>query len=152
MNIIKEWATLVLALFKNSPKDPLKHVEMKHVLWPGYAALTWAGLLITRPGYKLGQVTKTHEDIHRQQAEILGSYWLFYLLYLWEYLCGLFILWNPTAAYYTISLECQAYGNEYNKDYKVSKENMKLYRIKNKRKVWKENKNRWRVYCSSIEL
>jgi hypothetical protein len=45
----------------------------------------------------------------------------------------------------------QAYGNESDYNYTVTKENMKLYKIKNKRKVWKENKLNWRAYCRSIE-
>lgn len=151
MNIFKEYWTLAIALFKNSPKTPLKHVEMEHVLQEDYYALTWAGLLITRPGDKPDKITLNHEDIHRQQAEVLGSYWKFYIRYLLEYLCGFFTLWNSDAAYHTLSFECQCYGQENNYMYKVSKDNMDLYKIKNKKKVWKENKNRWISYCKSIE-
>lgn len=151
MTLIKEYITLISAIFKNTPKTPLKHIEMKYVLWPGYKLLTWAGLMISRPGTIISGIDKNHEDIHRQQALVLGSYWKFYLLYLWEYLCNLFILWNFSGAYDCISYEIQAHGRQHKLDYKVTLENMKLYRIKNKRKIWKENKNNWTHYCKGIE-
>ena len=151
MGFIKEYITIISAIFKNSPSRPLQHIEMRYVLWPGYKLLCWAGLLVSRPGTIISTIDEHHEDLHRQQAEILGSYWKFYLVYLWEYLCGLFICLSFNAAYFTISFEMQAYGNERRLEYKVTPENIKLYRIKNKRKAWKENKNSWRAYCRRIE-
>ena len=153
MTLIKEWATLISALFKNKPDQPLRQVEMKYVLWPGYVTMAWAGLLITRPGYKLSDSTINHEDIHRQQALVLGSYWKFYWRYIWEYIGNFFIFWSFSASYNLISFECQAYGNQDNLGYKVTADNMKLYKFKvsDKKRLWKENKHRWKEFCKQIE-
>lgn len=153
MTLIKEWATLISALFKNKPDQPLKQVEMKYVLWPGYVALCWCGLLITRPGYKLSDSTINHEDIHRQQALILGTYLKFYFLYVFEWLGSLLCTLSFSGAYETSRFECQAYGNQDNLGYKVTAENMKLYKFKasDKKRLWKENKYRWREFCKQIE-
>lgn len=150
MNIFKECWTLISAIFKNTPDTPLQHIEMEHILWKGYAALTWAGLLVTRPGYYLSKRTINHEDIHRQQAQTLGSYWKFYAKYLGEYLGNLFVLWSFDGAYHCISFEMEAYGNEGDYNYAVTKESMAKYKIKNKRRVWKENRQNWKLYCRSI--
>lgn len=151
MNIFKEYATLISAIFTNSPDTPLKKVAMKYVLFPGYKLLCWAGLLIHRPGTIISTIDENHEDIHRQQAKIKGSYWMFYLLYVLEYLGNLFILWSFDGAYRMISFEVQARGREDKLGYQVTKENMKLYQIKNKKEVWKEWKSNWKHYCRSIE-
>jgi len=153
MTLIKEYITLISALFTNTPDKPLKHVEMKYVLWPGYKLLCWAGLLIHRPGTIISGIDENHEDIHRQQAQILGSYWKFYGRYLLEYLGNFFILWSFDAAYDLISFEIQACGRENKMGYKVSPENMKLYKFsgREKRKLWKEWKNDWRKFCKGIE-
>ena len=152
MSIFKEYWTLVKVFF-TKVKDTLTHCEMKHVLWKGYSAMMWCGLLITRPNYYVFKKTKTHEGIHLQQAKQKGSWFSYYLSYLGEYLWNLLFLWmGADGAYYSISYEMQAYGNEDREDYKVTKENMKLYKIKkDKKKIWREYKRMWKSYCRKIE-
>ena len=125
---------------------------MKYVLWPGYAALMWCGLLITRPGYKISKTTETHENIHLQQAKVLGGWWIFYIKYLFQYLGNLLVTFSPKASYYCLDVEKEAYSNERNPNYIVTKESIKKYRtpLFLRHKEWKTYKNAWRAHCESI--
>ena len=152
MTLIGEYWTLIKGLF-TKVSTSLKHVEMKYVLWKNYFALMWCSMLITRPGAVVSQTTKVHEGIHLQQARIRGGWWPFYFLYLMEYLWNLLVLWlGVNGAYYCISVEMQAYGRQEDPEYKVTKENMKLYRFSwRKKKIWRQNKNNWRAFTRGIE-
>ena len=152
MGFLKEWWTFLGYLFTRKIDQDMVEAKMSHILTKGYAAMMWCGVLISRPIYTVTRKTWNHEGIHLQQARKKGSWPKFYLSYLGEYLWNLLFLWlGFSGAYYCISYEMQAYGNESDYKYTVTDENMKLYKIKNKRKVWKENKKTWKTYCRSIE-
>ena len=146
---------LVKSLFTRMPKDNnMEIVQMKFYPWPGYSAMSWCGKLITRRNpNEVSWVTKVHEGIHLQQARIRGGWWPFYFLYLMEYLWNLLVLWlGVNGSYYCISVEMQAYGRQEDTEYKVTKENMQLYRFGwKKKKIWRQNKNNWRAFTKGIE-
>jgi len=146
---------LVKALFSKVPKDNnMEIVQMRFFPFKGYLAMSWAGKLITRyDPSQIGESTKVHEGIHLQQARKMGGWFAFYLTYLIEYLWNLLGLWlGLNGSYYCIHYEMQAFGNELNENYEVTKENMKLYRFGfRKKKIWRENKKNWRAFCRGIE-
>ena len=149
---------LAKTLFSKMPKDNehLEVVQMKFYPWPGYGAMSWAGKLITREDPKnISEWTKKHEEIHLQQAHMMGKTWFsFYLKYLGEYLANLFFTWTGfSGSYYLISVEKQAYGNQARSEYKVTKENLRKYRtpLFLRHDEWIKNKNNWRAHCESIE-
>ena len=152
MNIFKEYWTLVTALFRKMP-DTLEYVEMSHVLWPGYGAMMWCGMIIIRPGYTVRDTTWTHEGIHLQQAKFFKSWWRFYGRYLWQWICNLLVTFSTNAAYFLIDVEKQAYGNEWNEYYIATKEKLKKYKtpLFKRRREWLDNKNSWRIHCRDIE-
>ena len=64
-----------------------------------------------------------HESIHiRQQTELLVL--PFYIIYLFDFIVGLYKLRDPKLAYRRIRFEQEAYENMYDEDYL---ENRKLY-------------------------
>ena len=57
---------------------------------------------------------KCHETIHIKQAESTNDSWLkFYLLYLWQWICNLPLMWHGLLMPYRfIEFELEAYSNE----------------------------------------
>lgn len=72
---------------------------------------------------ELSEQTKRHETIHFQQQLELG-FALQWVIYTFSYLYHLAKLKDPREAYYGISFEREAYGNEADKNYL---ENRKRY-------------------------
>lgn len=72
---------------------------------------------------ELSEQTKRHETIHFQQQLELG-FALQWVIYAFSYLYYLAKLRDPREAYYDISFEREAYGNEADKNYL---ENRKRY-------------------------
>ena len=117
--------------------------------------MSWCGKIITRKD-KVNKTVINHERIHLEQALQLAkqeksSSWL---TYYWQYL-KYWIKGNPliapaSSAYYTIPFEMEAYGNEHDFDYKVTENSWKKYEIKNRKKIFKENRHRWRQYCKNL--
>ena len=150
------WYLVKLLFSKMSKLGELEIVQMKFYPWSGYNAMSWAGKLITRKNRdEIKPSTKKHEEIHLQQARMMGKTWFpFYLRYLGEYLVNLLFTWTGTSgSYYLISVEKQAYGNEGNQEYQVTKENLRKYKtpLFFRHSEWKNNKNNWRAHCKSIE-
>ena len=77
----------------------------------GFAAINLFGLLFARREYEgsIGDVVLNHEAIHTAQMKELG-YIFFYLIYLLEWICRLFI--KPSTAYRDISFEREAYEHQ----------------------------------------
>lgn len=151
--MIKELWFLIKALF--SPlSDQVEVVQMKYFPFQGYSAMSWCGKIITRKDTSDRIIN--HERIHLEQALQLAkqeksSSWL---TYYWQYL-KYWIKGNPliapaSSAYYTIPFEMEAYGNEHDFNYKVTENSWKKYEIKNRKKVFKENRHRWRYYCKNL--
>lgn len=65
------------------------------------------GFIVLSVG-EMSEVTKRHETIHFQQFLETGFVG-FLLIYLWDWLKGLFFHWNGTKAYLSIRAEQEAY-------------------------------------------
>ena len=101
----------------------LKIVYKKHIPFKGYKAMTFFNWMIIRKEYKekVGQKTINHESIHQAQAYDFRigffGYFLFYFLYLLEWIIKLpWFLFGYTP-YYSISFEQEAYNHEYDYTY-----------------------------------
>lgn len=151
--MLRELWFLIKTLF--SPlSDQVEVVQMKYFPFQGYSAMSWCGKIITRKDTSDRIIN--HERIHLEQALQLAkqeksSSWL---TYYWQYL-KYWIKGNPlitptSSAYYTIPFEMEAYGNEHDFNYKVTENSWKKYEIKNRKKIFKENRHRWRYYCKNL--
>lgn len=74
------------------------------------------GVLFTRRGKKISDVTFNHEMIHTEQMKEM-LYVFFYLWYIVEWLVRLIILRDSHKAYRAISFEQEAYANQENLTY-----------------------------------
>lgn len=153
--MIKELWTLAKMLFhrtKNS--DDVEVLLFKHFPFKGYSMMMWCGKLITRQEKYLNPSVTTlrHEKIHLKQAQMYSHWYKYYLRYLWEWIKGNPITHPSHSAYYTIPFEMEAYGNEYKIQYNPTKETLKCYTIKNRKKTYKANRNDWKKYCKKINM
>lgn len=126
--------------------------QMKYFPFKKFSAMNWCGYLLTRKD-KVKDSTVRHEDFHLKQ-EITNfeekKHIRYYISYYWEYLKG-FTLLNPmSSAYYTNPYEMEAYANQDNPNYKVTKGSYKRYRIKNRRKTYKKYKDNWIAYVKQL--
>lgn len=149
---------LIKWLFSSKPSDikKVEVVEMRYFPFKGFSAMSWCGKLIVHEDFKVTDTIKNHETIHLKQAQAVGSWIRFYLLYFKEWILG-----NPffppfISAYYTISYEMEAYANEYKKDYTANYDvnNIKKYRIKNRKKQFKKQggtARSWKKYIMTIQ-
>ena len=125
------------------PKDTTKiTAKINKFLCPsGFSAITLFGTIYVRNERYLTSVNKTdgidsvlenHEMIHVKQAvSTKNSWFLFYLLYVWQWLMNLpMIFINQKAPYKFIAFELEAYANEANVGYQKD--------IVNGANLWKE--------------
>ncbi|WP_367890594.1 hypothetical protein [Sinomicrobium kalidii] len=86
-----------------------------------YVGLTlWPVIFLKTPELKNDPVLLNHERIHlRQQIELFIL--PFYLLYGMEWIIGLVKYRNAYAAYKNISFEREAYANEHNHNYLITR-------------------------------
>lgn len=92
-------------------------LKFKKILADGYRAITFAPFVFIREDYlRNDKVLMNHENIHiRQQYETL---WLpFFIMYVAEYIYGVYKYKNSRLAYRNISFEREAYDNQYNLNY-----------------------------------
>ena len=90
-------------------------------------AITLFPFIISRE--KMSETTLNHESIHfRQQIELFILF--FYILYIFDWIKGLARYRSASEAYYRIRFEQEAYRNEDNK----------LYLLTRKRNTWKRYK------------
>lgn len=146
----KELWYLIKLLFSDLTNQDAEIVQMKHFPFEGYLAMSWCGKIITRKPDKIKAIDINHERIHLEQALFMGSW----ISYYWKYLIS-WIKGNPcthpaSAAYYTIPFEMEAYGNQHNFDYKVTKDSWKKYNIDNRKKTYKNNRDNWIDYCKNL--
>jgi hypothetical protein len=87
-------------------------------------AITLFPFIVSRE--KLDEKTLNHESIHfRQQIELFIIF--FYILYIFDWIKGLIKYRSASSAYYRIRFEQEAYQNE----------NNKFYLLTRKRNSWK---------------
>ena len=112
------------------PKNTTKIIaKINKFLCPsGFSAITLFGIIYVRNEASLAKINKTdgidslfenHEMIHVKQAVSTHNSWfLFYLLYIWQWLMNLpMIFINKYAPYKFIPFELEAYANEANVGY-----------------------------------
>lgn len=152
--MFKELWQLIKWLFTSKPKDvnELEIVEMTYFPFKGFSAMSWCGKLIVHSKSKISKSLLTHETIHLKQAQAVGSWIIFYLLYIKEWLMG-----NPfkvpfISAYYTICYEMEAYANENNSEYAGSydDDNINKYRLMHKKETYKEQGETLRQWIEYI--
>ena len=102
----------------------LKVFYNKHIPFDGYYAITLFDCMIIRSEFKGKPVNDkvfNHENIHQAQSRdfMLGfcGYFIFYFLYLLEWILKLPWALFGYAPYYSISFEQEAYANEKNYAY-----------------------------------
>lgn len=147
----KELWYLIKLLFTDLTDQKAEIVEMKHFPFEGYLAMSWCGKIITRKPWKITDKVINHERIHLEQANQLGETWLkFYWEYIKEWIKGGPIMAPASSAYYTIPFEMEAYGNEDDFNYKVTKDSWKKYDIKDRKQTYRDNKYNWRTFCKNL--
>ena len=117
-------------------------VKMKHIPPKGFKYLMWCGhCLYTKDKCStLNPVDKNHEMIHLRQAQDKGSWAIYYLSYLWEWIKG----WPYKDSYYTIKYEVESYAKEYDLDYlnRRKKGDVILFKLYNRHGFYKSCKSR----------
>lgn len=113
-------------------KYGLKHHSNFKLLAPGFRAITLFGHVFYRMNKDelknyletySAKVTSNHERIHMLQAESFKfGYFSFYVRYIIEWIRNLFVYgFGNNTAYHNISFEREAYKNEQNFDYSVTR-------------------------------
>ena len=154
--MFKELWYLIKLLFSDITAQKAEIVKMKYFPFKGFSAMSWCGKVITRNPQKISDRVLNHERIHLEQALKLienskQKTWLkFYWEYIKEWIKGNPIIAPAKSAYYTIPFEMEAYGNEHNFNYKVSENSWKHYKIKNRKKIYKQYRDNWRQYCRNL--
>lgn len=153
MNWFKETWWIAKQLFTKVKADEVKFKKMDHYPFKGYSAMSWCGYLLSRKEKEqIKPSTWTHETIHLLQAKDRGSWFSYYMSYVWQWIKGNPIMHPSSAAYYTICYEMEAYANDSNPEYLALRksENLKKYKIKNRRKTYKANRKNWKNYLKTL--
>lgn len=96
----------------------MKIIYCKHIPFKGYVAMTFFNYIIVREEYKnlVGKRTINHEHIHQAQAYDFGfgffGYFIFYLLYLIEWVLKLPWAILGYKPYYSVSFEQEAHNRD----------------------------------------
>lgn len=114
------------------PND-VKEITIKYGIIPpsGFLAITWFGTMYINKKNKeewekysetYKRTVINHETIHLKQAQREGTWTKFYAKYLWYWIKGMFLSgFKNDIAYYCIPYEIEAYVNEGNLNYNLSK-------------------------------
>ena len=162
--MIKELWTLVRMLFRTNPKNKEKVslLGMNHIPVKGYKYLMWCGYMIYRNDmYDRRQkewateqfkIDERHEQIHLEQAKACGSWFKYYMKYLWEWLKGNPITNPASSAYKTNPMEIAAYANQDNPEYleDFHDDSMTRYNIKDRKNVYLEHREVWNEYIKTL--
>lgn len=96
----------------------MKVIQNKFIPFKGYKYINMFGVIFTRDKSKITDVEYNHEKIHlKQMQEMLWVF--FYIWYILEY-CIIWILRlfdKQNTKYHDISLEEEAYNNQYDFEY-----------------------------------
>jgi len=98
------------------------------LLLPGFRAITWKGIVYCKNNKDVELINtddsinsdfESHESIHIRQAECTKDSWfIFYSLYLWQWLCNFVLfIYGLLIPYKFIAFELEAVANEANHDY-----------------------------------
>ena len=98
----------------------MKIIYNNIIPFPGFKAINLFGVLFVRNGCTMSESDINHEMIHTAQMKEMG-YVIFYLWYLVEWLVKLAKLRDSNKAYRAISFEREAYGNEKNLTYTITR-------------------------------
>ena len=98
----------------------MKIIHNNIIRFPGFKAINLFGVLSVRNGCTTSENDINHEIIHTAQMKEMG-YVIFYLWYLVEWLVKLAKLRDSNKAYRAISFEREAYGNEKNLIYTITR-------------------------------
>ena len=140
MSVFKEIRELGKMLFLPiSDNDDIEMYESSYFPFDGYAYLMWCGRVVYRKDKKylavMNDVDKNHESIHMNQARDCGSWFKFYLSYLWNWIIN-----NPFSkrAYYLSKYEVEAYAKEDDLTYRHRREpnNVEKFKLKNGRDLF----------------
>jgi hypothetical protein len=164
MGFLKDCWWMVKTLFSSNPKEVsnLQLKETSTLPFDGYLCMMWCGHLVYRSSKaeKINEYINSekykniynHEMIHLCQAQIAGSWWKYYLNYVWEWIKGNPIINPASSAYYTIPYEMEAYGNEddltYTNNYDGSY--LPIYDINHRKSTYKEHRSNWKEFCASL--
>ena len=99
----------------------MKIIYNNIIPFTGFKAINLFGVLFVRKGCTMSESDINHEMIHTAQMKEMG-YVLFYLWYLVEWLIKLSKLGDSNKAYRAISFEREAYVNEKNLTYTITRE------------------------------
>ena len=97
---------------------PLKTIYSKWIPFKGFVAITLFNYIIVREEYKnlVGRRTYNHESIHQAQVSDFGigfwGYFVFYFLYLLEWIIKLPLGLFGYKPYYSISFEQEAHNRD----------------------------------------
>ena len=98
----------------------MKIIYNNIIPFTGFKAINLFGVLFVRKGCTMSESDINHEMIHTAQMKEMG-YVLFYVWYLVEWLIKLVKLGDSNKAYRAISFEREAYGNEKNLTYTITR-------------------------------
>ena len=148
MNWFKETWWIIKQLFTKVKADKVEYKHMDHYPFSGYSAMSWCGYLLSRkPESQIKPTTWNHENIHLYEARDRKRWISYYWSYAWEWIKGNPITYPASSAYYTIPYEMEAYANEDKSDYEI---NTNKYKIKNRKKTYRENKKNWFNYIKNL--
>lgn len=164
IKFFKELWWMVKVLFSGDPNEvnELQLKETANFPFEGYSYMMWCGYMVYRDSkadyikeYINSEKFKksyNHENIHLCQAQVKGSWWKYYLTYLWEWIKGGPIMNPASSAYYTIPFEMEAYGNEHDFTYCDNYDGSNLYKydIDHRKSTYKEHRDNWREFCASL--
>ena len=121
--MIKELILLIRLAFIpfNRPGNILFPLELKYFPLRGYLAMMWFGWLIYHGDKDLSDKVLCHELIHLGQARAKGSFWLYYMSYLWEWIKSGF-------KYYKNPYEREAFINQGDSKYIPTQNSYKNYK------------------------
>ena len=132
----------------------IKCVKAKKAIFllPNFRAITLFGIVYCRSERDVSDINshdyidsnlKNHETIHVRQAEgTKNSWFLFYLNYLWQWICNMPLIFvNINAPYKFIPFELEAYRNQndwgYSQEVHKGWKKYKKLKLKDKRKFAK---------------
>jgi len=101
----------------------MKIIYNKFIPFKGFKAITLFNIIFVRKEYENTPMKRTynHESIHQAQAYDFGigffGYFLFYILYLIEWLLKIPCVLFKYKPYYSISFEIEALDNDTNYNY-----------------------------------
>ena len=142
MNIFKEIFTLIKMLFtKIGDRKELTMYYMKHFPFKNYKLMMWCGYIIykNKQNAWMTDTDKNHETIHLYQARDKGSWFKYYISYLWQWFKGIISFCGWKCSYYTSKYEVEAFAKENDLKYleRREKNDVNKFKLASRRKTFK---------------